>query len=148
MFLAASAVKNVISLVDAVGDQDMKPYFICILPLRQILPFSLWRHQYMFNFIKYTNFAGIIWSPVSAFLCRIEVPFSNNPVISDLMAFLNLSLIKENIIRIYIRLLGSGLKSDRLTCLSISISSSFLIWFSLCARFKYSCRTLGVMNWW
>ena len=49
MFFTASTMKDFRSLVDAVGDQDMKSSFICMSPLRQILAFHLSRSPYMFN---------------------------------------------------------------------------------------------------
>ena len=118
-------MKHLRSIVDTVGDQDIKSSLICISPLRQILAFNLSRPPYMFNFVLHANFTEIISSAERGFSSRMKVSLSNNPIISDFMASPHLSLVKGDSLKIYIKLLGSGIKCDKLTCLFISMSSSF-----------------------
>ena len=120
-------MKHFNNLVDAVGDQDMKSSLICISPLRHTLAFNLSRPPYMFSFVLHANFAGMISSAGSGFSFKTKVSLSKRPVISDFMASPHLSLVDEDILKICDKLLGSGMKSDKLTCFSISMSSSFLI---------------------
>ena len=127
MFLAASAMKHFRSLVEAVSDQDMKSSFICMYPLRQILAFNLSNPPYIFNLFLQANFVGIISSAGSGISFRRKVSLSNKPVTSDLIASPHFSLVKEDICSIWLRLLGSKIQSDKLTCLSVSVSSSFFI---------------------
>ena len=149
-FCIASTRKHFSSQTEAVGDQLFMISLICMSPLTHILALSLSIPPQEFNLALKARFTGITSSAGRTFSDVSKVSLSNSPKISFLIESPHFSLIMGDDLRSCERDFGSGIKSERLICVSWSFPWFYMFEFvhGLYSCIQHYSYLQGNFSWW